>query len=178
MNDLNTKEVSDICVSCGMCCDGTLFGRGNILNEADNELISRIGIEIIEFNGIESFKQPCNQFKGCCTIYDKPRPGVCNSFFCDPLKKAQKKEISIEVANGIILKALNLKNEILDLAFKFEDFQGLDWRRFMKKIDPIIEESHPENLKKFGILIIKIAIFKTIIKDVYTAKKNETIELN
>jgi uncharacterized protein len=177
MNDLNTKEVSDICVSCGMCCDGTLFGRGNIKNNADREIINSIGIEIVEFNGIESFKQPCNQFKGCCIIYDKPRPRVCNSFFCDPLKKVEKGEITIEKANSIIEKALNLKKEIFSLAYEFEEFKGLDWREFMKKIDPIFEESKPELLKKYGILIIKIAIFKSIIKEVYTGKKKESPEI-
>ncbi len=90
MNDLNIKEVSDICVACGMCCDGTLFGKANLSNEQfnddyENVLKARdLNMNVFEENGKYFFKQPCHLFNTCCTVYNQVRPRVCGTYFANP----------------------------------------------------------------------------------------------
>jgi uncharacterized protein len=170
MNDLNTKEVSDICVSCGMCCDGTLFMFGNIINENDKQNVVNKGIEVEFQKDKWVFKQPCAQFKGCCQIYSQTKPNVCNSFFCDPLKNAKNGYISIEVAENQILKAKKLSIDLKNEYDKYVEFEGLEWHAFFKRFNPILEESNPSELKKYGFLLIKFLAYKNAINVVYSSK--------
>ena len=175
MNDLNSKKVSELCISCGMCCDGTLFNKGNIKDNDDKAFIESIGIEVFHEKGKDFFRQPCNQFKSCCTIYDKPRPSVCNNFFCDPLKKYQKNEINWEIAESQVLKALNIKNQILKLAVEFEELKDFNIRNIFDFLQPIIFDSKPLELKRFGRLILLYSVFDSAKKNVFTREKTEII---
>ncbi len=82
MNDL-----SSICLSCGLCCDGTLIG----FVQLDEEEISRVRdvMPIEESHGQGFFVHPCSQLCGTsCQVYDR-RPRQCASFECGLLKKVK-----------------------------------------------------------------------------------------
>ena len=175
MNNLNTKEVSDICLECGMCCDGTLFKFGNIVDETDKQNTINKGIEVSFQKEKWVFNQPCAQFKGCCQIYGQSRPIVCDNFFCDSLKNAKEGIITMDLAVNQILKAKELSIDLKKEFGKFEEFKNLKWHDFFKKFDPILEESNPINLKKYGFLIIKFIVYKNAIKIVYTPKPKKEV---
>lgn len=67
-----TSRTEDLCLSCGLCCDGSLFwavpvGPGEtppVALDAEGRL-----------------RQPCACFDGACTIY-AVRPASCRSFDC------------------------------------------------------------------------------------------------
>ncbi len=62
----------DLCIDCGMCCDGSLFWAVPI--DADDPApVAR------EDDG--RFRQPCACFDGACTIYAR-RPAACRAFDC------------------------------------------------------------------------------------------------
>ena len=71
----STRPPEDLCLSCGLCCDGSLFwavplGEGEAAPaplDADGYL-----------------RQPCPCFDGACTIY-KDRPAGCRDFTCHVL---------------------------------------------------------------------------------------------
>ena len=108
--------LSDLCLDCGLCCNGTLFSDFIIAkdefkyfgkaNNTDDHL---------------SIKQPCNHLdeQSLCKIY-KNRPNVCKSFKCGILKEVSNKIISIDHAKSLInkLKA-NPLDEKLKNRFKF-----------------------------------------------------------
>ena len=70
-----TSPPEDLCLSCGLCCDGSLFwavplGEGETVPaplDADGHL-----------------RQPCPCFNGACTIY-QDRPAGCRDFTCHVL---------------------------------------------------------------------------------------------
>lgn len=78
------KEVSDLCMSCGLCCDGTLFPYGFIRDEADKKVADDLGLPVTEISEKLLFKLPCTCFSGKCTVYNKPRSYTCSAFFVLP----------------------------------------------------------------------------------------------
>lgn len=176
MNDLNAKEVSDICVACGMCCDGTLFKKGTIKGLEDRLVVEDLGMEIIESDNLTSFKQPCFCFDKTCKIYQQTRPAVCNNFFCEPLKKYRSNKQSLTEAEKQIKTVLKLKIEMIEIANKFEIFNNLNWQQILLKLDEIIEGGKPSDLKLFGLMIIKLSFYKTSKKLLYSpVSKKEPI---
>ncbi|MEN8230183.1 MAG: YkgJ family cysteine cluster protein [Bacteroidota bacterium] len=123
-------QESNICIKCGMCCNGTLFFWAKIYEgeTIDNELeMKRVQIKHKDTEGLSL---PCSYLKdSVCSIYyssNPQRPLICNSFKCKLLKKYEKREISYENALMIIenTKALvanfdnKIKNSFPDIASK------------------------------------------------------------
>src|SRR5688572_3259518 len=70
---------SALCQACGMCCDGSLFGRARL--DADEVPAAKKNRLRIVANGA-SFEQPCSALvDGACKIYDE-RPRACRGFVC------------------------------------------------------------------------------------------------
>jgi hypothetical protein len=78
----DTDIEQELCKSCGLCCDSTLFPHAKV--EADEPLLP--GQEEIHKDGKRLFKLPCPYFDGCCTVYHKQRPSVCGAFKCTLLE--------------------------------------------------------------------------------------------
>ena len=67
-----TSLPEDLCLSCGLCCDGSLFWAVP-LGEGDTAPAP------LDADGY--LRQPCPCFNGACTIY-KDRPAGCRDFTC------------------------------------------------------------------------------------------------
>jgi hypothetical protein len=77
------SELSQLCRSCGACCDGSLFHRARLSPE-EVEPARRNGLRVIRDKG---FEQPCSQLEDkSCKIYAS-RPGVCQRFTCKLLAR-------------------------------------------------------------------------------------------
>jgi hypothetical protein len=72
-------DLATLCRACGLCCDGSLFGRAGLEHdEVESARKNRLQIVANE----RSFEQPCAAFAGgACTIYDE-RPRSCRRFVC------------------------------------------------------------------------------------------------
>lgn len=99
-------HLSEICLSCGMCCDGTLFGKAKIKDEADKKRVEAFDLIVSD---TQFFDLPCHHFKGKCSIYEQQRPNICGAYLCKPLKQLKAGEINRQAAQVIIDKALSLK---------------------------------------------------------------------
>ena len=93
------NDSSNICLSCGLCCDGTLIGFVQLGYEELPEL--RKIMEIEDENGKGFFLQPCDNFCDGCNIYSK-RPKQCANFKCGLLKSIEQKELKVDSAIEII----------------------------------------------------------------------------
>ena len=71
-------ELEALCVSCGLCCDGSLFGR--VMFDPD-EVVPKKRLRLIESG--RGFEQPCSALESdrTCAIYDD-RPRACRRFVC------------------------------------------------------------------------------------------------
>ncbi len=77
-------DLATLCRACGMCCDGSLFGRVDLEPE-EVEPARRHHLHVLE-NG-RAFTQRCTALVGAdgggcrCAIYDE-RPRACRRFAC------------------------------------------------------------------------------------------------
>tara|TARA_R110000850_G_scaffold144193_2_gene266298 strand:+ start:389 stop:892 length:504 start_codon:yes stop_codon:yes gene_type:complete len=93
-------DSSNICLSCGLCCDGTLIG----FVELDNEELPAVKklMDIEDENGNGFFLQPCSNYCDGCTIYAN-RPKQCVKFKCELLTSVEEKELAFNLAVDMVL---------------------------------------------------------------------------
>ena len=102
-----------LCLSCGFCCDGTLFGQVP-LKAADILLPLQAGGIQIQTKGTESFfKQPCTAYEqGCCQVY-ADRPASCRKYRYELLRKYGSEAISWAEAQQKISRAQMLRELVM-----------------------------------------------------------------
>jgi hypothetical protein len=124
-------EEQSICVSCGFCCDGTLFLHAH-LNEGERGHLP-VKIEQACFTEKEKdyFMLPCLYFSGKCTIYDKKKADVCSDYRCQLLKDFAKGKITLNDALETVVVAIQLRTEILTEARKVTGQAGIVFRQFL-----------------------------------------------
>ena len=94
-------KASNLCLSCLLCCDGTLIGFVQLKKAEIPALKNVLEIEV-DSNGDGIFLQSCgNLCVEGCTIYDK-RPKQCKSFNCKLLKSVEDYEIAFDSAVDVI----------------------------------------------------------------------------
>ena len=157
------SDSSNICLSCGLCCDGTLIGFVHLDKEELPELRKIKDIE--ESNGTGFFLNPCNSL-GCdgCTIYAQ-RPKKCDEFNCQLLGSIDQKETSFDSALELIrtvkLKKASIEKKIetlgLELRSQSFHFKILELQKLLNSNEA---ESSTQNNKA---LIAEIDILDELI---------------
>lgn len=71
-----TSATENICLSCGLCCDGSLFWAVPVGQGEDVP---------VRLDAERRLRQPCPCFNRSCTIY-ADRPAACRSFDCRVLQ--------------------------------------------------------------------------------------------
>ena len=110
-DDLSTA--SRLCLACGLCCDGTVFGFAHI-EEEEVEDTAGIGLQTIRTTKDEpAFLLGCHYLDGAaCTRYRDWRPSVCGDYFCEVQKRVGKQELAEDEAFSIIARARQMTEEI------------------------------------------------------------------
>ncbi|MDG1160230.1 MAG: YkgJ family cysteine cluster protein [Flavobacteriales bacterium] len=113
------KDLSSICLSCGLCCDGTLIGFVHL--DANEVPEVRKHMDIEEEQGHGFFLHPCKRYCDGCTIY-ADRPKQCGLFKCGLLKSVEQEELQFNLALDAIaeLKELKLSIEANLSSLRFE----------------------------------------------------------
>lgn len=153
----NVSEASNICLSCGLCCDGTLIG----FVELNNEEIPAIRelMEIEEVNGKGFFLHPCSKFCDGCTVYSK-RPKQCGLFKCGLLKSVEQKELDFDSAVTTIdvvkqqKLAIEKKIEMLQIELLSGSFyfRMVELKKLLKKKTESAIQTHQELLSDINQL--------------------------
>jgi uncharacterized protein len=133
MNDSN-----NICLACGLCCDGTVLGFVQLEREEVPALKGLLDIENDEGEGV--FLQPCSQFCDGCSIYSQ-RPKQCASFKCGLLKSVEQKSVSfdraVEVTDEVKLLKTAIEKKLANLQIELKSksfyFQMLELSRWFQK---------------------------------------------
>jgi len=106
---------SDLCVACGMCCDGTMFGNV-VCSKEEADYVASLGLETKKKDEQTNhlFIQPCPlHVSGQCSIYSDPKkPKTCSGYKCALLKRVLKEEITPEQA---LVKVERMKKAKKDL---------------------------------------------------------------
>lgn len=132
------NDSSSICLSCGLCCDGTIIG----FVELDREELPAMRqlLDLEEANGDGFFLQPCKNFCDGCGIYSK-RPKQCASFKCGLLKSVEQKELGFDSAIEMIQELKQKKNAIEEkLAIQDLDPQSQSFHFKMVELKKVLQK--------------------------------------
>jgi hypothetical protein len=96
----------DLCLSCGLCCDGTLFDLVKLEPSDDARKLKALGLPITASRGkipVARFPQPCAALckDRTCRVY-ADRPWQCRVFECGVLKAAKAGQISYAAARRLV----------------------------------------------------------------------------
>ena len=140
------NDPGNICLKCGLCCDGSLIGFVEIEPEEVNQLKEILDIEKSIDGGI--FLQPCSKYCVGCSIYSQ-RPKQCASFKCGLLESLEKKEIQFDMAIQTIQEIKDIKESIkqsltllkIDLQSKSFYFKMIELEKKLKSTSVQLEGS-------------------------------------
>lgn len=103
MTSETAAAASRLCLSCGLCCDGTLFQIVRMQPEDSPDALAALGLRMRHRGGDFWMEQPCAALKRlCCTVYDQ-RPVRCRKFHCQQLARLANGELS--EADALVLIA-------------------------------------------------------------------------
>lgn len=138
-------DLSELCLDCGLCCDGTLF-RHVAISGAEREELVRLGIGVGEKRKADVMWLPCGKLNGkCCTIYEA-RPGGCRAFVCALGKRVVKKELPLGEAKAQVVE---MQARIAVLAAALPAGDGPVLRRAREHIDSTTSQVTQEQLEAF-----------------------------
>jgi len=159
----------NICLPCGLCCDGTLIGHVQLNREELSAVRELMDIEDESGNGF--FLQPCSKYCDGCSIYSQ-RPKQCASFNCGLLKSHEEKKLdsdsAIEIINRVKQKKSTIEKSLVLLNIELQSqsfyFKMVELKKVLQKIkfESSIAQKHIEltaDLKELdGLLIEKFGI--------------------
>jgi Fe-S-cluster containining protein len=104
-----------LCQACGLCCDGSLFGRVDLEpGEVDRARALRLRV----IGSGRSFEQPCSALgegtpdgRRSCSIYEE-RPAACRRFECRLHEKLGREGGSLDEPLAIVRRARSLLGSV------------------------------------------------------------------
>jgi uncharacterized protein len=177
-SDISSSEndVSSICVSCGMCCDGTLFDKAVVHGEEDRAVADGVGLTTYVINDKSFFKLPCHHFSACCTIYGTQRPHTCSAFFCVPLKKYKSGEQTFSDAAFQVQQLLEYRNSLMKAAAQFPELMELNFRQIKSKLEEYSEDN--DKVRVYRHLFLIFFLFENARKSYFKVTRKDDGVLN
>lgn len=101
-----------LCLTCGMCCDGTLFNVAAVTPEEAARLEGRVNLTENRLR----IRQPCPALNGdnTCAVYAE-RPHACRHFRCTVLQRLDRGELSEREAHDAIAEVLERRRVVAEL---------------------------------------------------------------
>jgi Fe-S-cluster containining protein len=88
-----------LCLSCGLCCDGSLFALVAI-DPTEARVLRDAGVAVLDEGGRLKLPQRCGALDGCrCRVYPG-RPAGCRRFTCLLLHALEHGELGLEEAKA------------------------------------------------------------------------------
>ena len=160
---MNPERSSDLCLECGLCCNGVLFVDGELLTEDNAPRLQQLGLKVFENSKSKfvtrKFAQPCAVFDGCrCGIYSE-RPMYCRQFECLLLKSVKNghtpKAEAAKVIQQARKRAGNVKRLLRELGDDDDDVPlSTRFRRVKRRIET--READANALERFGELTLAV----------------------
>ena len=165
-NAINSLEEQGVCVTCGLCCDGTLFTTALLHAGEYPDIPEKIRDRYEKKEDREYFRLPCPYFCEKCTIYDQPKPRICSEFRCKLLHKLSEKELSQQSAITAVARANKIREEVYELYFTiFGVNYPKSFRELLSDLPAILETSKSDKSKKEAVdlLIMKCGLLDTLL---------------
>jgi hypothetical protein len=120
---MNSGE--QLCLACGLCCDGTLFDGVQLEPGEDMRQLQTLGLPVTLSRGrkpVARFPQPCAALcpDRTCRLYAN-RPRQCRIFECGVFKEAQAGRMEPDAALRLVKKARRLADKVRRLLQRLGD---------------------------------------------------------
>lgn len=123
-------DIGDLCLHCGMCCDGSLFDFVPVTPD-ETGAVETAGFALSDCETGKGCAQPCQALSGtACTAYHKVRPRTCGTFFCPTANAVIAGELSLGDARGRIAKARSVQAQVAAYLTDGETLSGARRRWF------------------------------------------------
>ncbi|HRI12102.1 MAG TPA: YkgJ family cysteine cluster protein [Verrucomicrobiota bacterium] len=127
---MTAADASDLCLTCGLCCDGTLFGDVELQAGDDRARLRALGLPVIRSRSgrrPSRWLQPCPALgAGCrCAIY-RERPLHCREFDCALLQSVKAGALEIADARRTIRQTRRRVETVKRLLRELGDTQEHD----------------------------------------------------
>lgn len=114
-----------LCLECGLCCDGTLFDLVKLEQGDDAAKLKALGLPVKVSRGKEPivrFPQPCAALCAdrTCKVY-ADRPWQCRVFECGVFKDAKVGRVSVAAAQRQVRQAVRRANKARKLLRELGD---------------------------------------------------------
>ncbi len=114
-----------LCLECGLCCDGTLFDLVKLEKGDDAAKLKALGLPVKTSRGKEPvvrFPQPCAALCAdrTCKLY-ADRPWQCRVFECGVFKDAKAGRVSVATAQRQVRQAVRRANKARKLLRELGD---------------------------------------------------------
>jgi len=160
-NQLTPTSASELCVPCGLCCDGSLFGHAH-LREGEQDRARGFGMSVDTLGDHARFYLPCLQLKaGCCFVYTQQRPHICGAFQCKLLNNYINEKVDLEIALGYVHTARTLLDELARLS-PSEDPSPMTLKRMrmeMAEISAVVDSDERRSQVEFLLTAAKYEMF-------------------
>ena len=158
--------LQNICIDCGMCCDGTMFRYAGIQEGDQLEPLKAAGAVFVKREADTAFLLPCPAFRGgCCSIHGT-RPAICGAYRCRLLRRYEAGEVSFEEAQALIIRTMDQRDRVRPTLTAFIDspdslaLSGLYWR-LEEKFDAMPDPARARREK--AELLLDIAALRVVL---------------
>lgn len=102
-----SEQANAVCMICGLCCDGTLFGSVGVTG-SERARLERVGLRVVDRDGALLMPLRCSALGGShCTVY-ADRPDMCARYECS-LRKDVVRGATTEIeARASVLRMKDL----------------------------------------------------------------------
>jgi hypothetical protein len=160
------KAEQRICVTCGMCCDGTLFLHASLNPGEKGNLPEKIEQQTFTEGEKDYFRLPCRYFSGKCSIYKEERAYVCGSYRCQLLKDFSEKKVNVGEALKIIRQAKALREEIYaEFCYLSGKNEVIYFKQLFQELIKIIDSGVIDKLSKpkFELVLGKCNVLEALL---------------
>ena len=133
-----------LCLACGLCCDGTLFDNVQLGPGDDAKKVKALGLPVMVSRArtpVTFFRQPCTALCAdrTCRLY-ADRPVQCRTFECGVFKDVQAGRITFADALRLVKQARRKADNIRRLLRKLGDTEeyrplGDRFRRTQRRLE-------------------------------------------
>ncbi len=145
-NNNSLQKEQKICLSCGFCCDGTLFDKASLRPGEKGTLPEKMEENYFQNELGEFFHLPCHYFSGKCTIYNQKKAHICSAFRCRLLGDSARETITVDEVTTIISNVKTYRKEITLLAHNALNIpENTPFRTIQNKLDELNSEEFKES---------------------------------
>jgi hypothetical protein len=167
------QSPSDLCRSCGLCCDGTLFGKVRLQPEDVQEPLRLAGIIVISDDTESRFKLACAAHQhGCCQVYAS-RPSNCRGYQCRLLVRFTKGAVTWAEAAVQIGRLRRLREQLGIEVERVRPGMGRASVAEIKQIVPPLEEltADVELHKRWAPALLRLVALRRFALEIFHRRR-------